>query len=60
MPAPRRHEGAVRVGQQDIAVAVTVTPTAGQVSTGQLISAAAVALEVTAGVLAALYLLLLL
>ena len=60
VPAPRRHEGAVRVGQQDIAVAVTVTPTAGQVSTGQLISAAAVALEVTAGVLAALYLLLLL
>ncbi len=28
VPAPRRHEGAVRVGQQEIAVAVTVTPTA--------------------------------
>ncbi len=59
VPAPRRHEGVVRVGQQDIAVAVTVTPASGEVSTGRLISAAAVALEVAAGVVAALYLLLL-
>ena len=59
VPAPRRHEGAVRVGQQDIAVAVTVTPTPGQLSTGRLVSAAAVALEVTVVVLALLYVVLL-
>lgn len=55
VPAPRRHQGTVRVGQQDVAVSVTVTPTPGQLGTGQLVSAAAVALEVTAVVLAALY-----
>jgi serine/threonine protein kinase len=60
VPAPRRHEGAVRVGQQEIAVAVTVTPTPSQVSTGRLVSAAAVALEVTVAVLALVYVLLLL
>ena len=60
VPAPRRHEGAVRVGQQEIAVAVTVTPTPGELSTGRLISAAAVALEVTVAVLALVYAVLLL
>ena len=60
VPAPRRHEGAVRVGQQEIAVAVTVTPTPGQLSTGRLVSAAAVALEVTVVVLALGYAILLL
>ncbi|MBP6787130.1 MAG: protein kinase [Candidatus Promineofilum sp.] len=60
VPAPRRHEGAVRVGQQEIAVAVTVTPTPGELSTGRLVSAAAVALEVTVAVLALVYAVLLL
>ena len=60
VPAPRRHEGAVRVGQQEIAVAVTVTPTASELSTGRLVSAAAVALEVTVAVLALVYAVLLL
>ncbi len=60
VPAPRRHEGAVRVGRQEIAVAVTVAPTPGQLSTGRLISAAAVALEVTVVVLALVYAILLL
>jgi len=60
VPAPRRHEGAVRVGQQEIAVAVTVTPTSGELNTGRLISAAAVALEVTVAVLALVYVVLLL
>jgi hypothetical protein len=60
VPAPRRHEGAVRVGQQEIAVAVTVTPTPGELSTGRLVSAAAVALEVTVAVLALVYAILLL
>ena len=60
VPAPRRHEGAVRVGQQEIAVAVTVTPTPGELSTGRLVSAAAVAMEVTVAVLALVYAVLLL
>ena len=60
VPASRRHEGAVRVGQQEIAVAVTVTPTPDELSTGRLVSAAAVALEVTVAVLALVYAVLLL
>ncbi len=59
VPAPRRHEGAVRVGRQDIAVGVTVTPTPGQLSTGRLISAAAVALEMTVVIVVLVYIILL-
>ncbi len=46
VPAPRRHEGVVRVGQQDIDVAVTVTPPARRVEFGRFLSAAAVTLEI--------------
>ena len=56
VPAPRKHVGTVRVGQQNIAVAVVVTPPPGALSTGRLVSAAAVALELAAVVLALVYL----
>jgi len=52
VPAPRRHEGVVRVGQQEVAVAVTVTPTPRQVRAWRFVSAAAVVLEMAVVILA--------
>ena len=51
IPAPRRHEGTVRVGQQDIAVAVTVRPTTARANAGRFMAITAVIVELVTLVL---------